>query len=299
MAREQIVIGGQYGLLTVLRQEGKREKSCLSYRCRCICGEEIVVSSRNLRSGRVKSCGVCGRVKFIPSGTRFGHLVVEEYVGTKKGKSVYLCQCDCGRKTEVTGVSLTRGATKSCGHCDLVSNAKEIEIGAKFGRLTVVARHGRVKGRVTWFCQCECGNQTIVTGTRLRSGTTRSCGCLAKENSKKHGLYGTKFYESLRSKIRRERERKLGNQWTLEMERLLRTMQPRCILCNASEDLTIDHVSPLARGYSLRPGNAVVLCRSCNSKKGRKSLSELSPSDACRINNAALQFLDMWEGQHN
>lgn len=29
-----------------------------------------------------------------------------------------------------------------------------------------------------WLCQCECGNTTIVQGGNLRSGNTKSCGCI-------------------------------------------------------------------------------------------------------------------------
>lgn len=32
-----------------------------------------------------------------------------------------------------------------------------------------------------WLCKCDCGNETIVRGNHLQSGTTKSCGCLHKE----------------------------------------------------------------------------------------------------------------------
>lgn len=39
-------------------------------------------------------------------------------------------------------------------------------------------------------CKCSCGNPilTIVTGSRLRNGETRSCGCLARELKRKRLL---------------------------------------------------------------------------------------------------------------
>ncbi|MGD7007637.1 hypothetical protein [Metabacillus sp. 84] len=49
------------------------------------------------------------------TGRRFGRLIVLNLVGSKKGKSVWTCQCDCGKEITVTGVSLTIGETKSCG----------------------------------------------------------------------------------------------------------------------------------------------------------------------------------------
>ena len=66
---------------------------------------------------------------------------------------------------------------------------KQIEdlTGQRFGRL--VAREpgppkflGKMrKKHTTWICDCDCGNEAIVTTKRLKSGATRSCGCLAKE----------------------------------------------------------------------------------------------------------------------
>jgi HNH endonuclease len=52
--------------------------------------------------------------------------------------------------------------------------------GKKFGRLLVLGEGPRVhKSPDTfWHCQCECGQSTITAGGRLRSGTTKSCGCI-------------------------------------------------------------------------------------------------------------------------
>lgn len=61
-------------------------------------------------------------------------------------------------------------------------------IGNRYGRLTVIARAGSkytgVKTRqkvACWLCACTCGNQTIVIAQNLKSGNTKSCGCLSKE----------------------------------------------------------------------------------------------------------------------
>lgn len=59
--------------------------------------------------------------------------------------------------------------------------------GKKYGRLTVLERDfSKGKKRTYWKCQCECGNQTIVDGVKLKNGSTKSCGCLNDENRKKH-----------------------------------------------------------------------------------------------------------------
>lgn len=49
--------------------------------------------------------------------------------------------------------------------------------GQKFAKLTVIERAGSDKwGCALWKCQCECGNLTIVRGSKLRRGETKSCG---------------------------------------------------------------------------------------------------------------------------
>lgn len=54
--------------------------------------------------------------------------------------------------------------------------ANQLE-GQKFGKLTVVSRSDNSKsGKTKWLCKCECGNETIVYGDKLKSGHTTSCG---------------------------------------------------------------------------------------------------------------------------
>ena len=82
-------------------------------------------------------------------------------------------------------------------------NLKIIDLtGLRFGRLTAVKHMGKDKsGKNTlWFCTCDCGGCTTTTTTKLRSGHTKSCGCLKLECGKatrfpqKHGLRSTRLY---------------------------------------------------------------------------------------------------------
>jgi hypothetical protein len=51
--------------------------------------------------------------------------------------------------------------------------------GQHFGWLTVLSRQGTDKGgNALWLCRCRCENEIVVAATSLRSGNTRSCGCL-------------------------------------------------------------------------------------------------------------------------
>lgn len=56
--------------------------------------------------------------------------------------------------------------------------------GQKIGRLTVIERCGSTKNnKALWLCKCECGGETKATTGDLRSGNTKSCGCLQKETT--------------------------------------------------------------------------------------------------------------------
>ena len=58
-------------------------------------------------------------------------------------------------------------------------------IGQKFGRHTVLSDTGKKCGYSTiWLCRCVCGQLAEVRGDHLRSGRTKSCGCLQKEIAK-------------------------------------------------------------------------------------------------------------------
>lgn len=56
----------------------------------------------------------------------------------------------------------------------------------RFGRLTVVERAENDKaGKPQWLCRCLCGQEVVVAGLSLRSGSTHSCGCLRREIMRK------------------------------------------------------------------------------------------------------------------
>src|SRR4030095_12707780 len=60
-------------------------------------------------------------------------------------------------------------------------------VGARYGRLVVAV----YEGRSFWRCLCDCGREATVKTDKLKSGHTRSCGCLhsdiVRERSMRHG----------------------------------------------------------------------------------------------------------------
>lgn len=78
--------------------------------------------------------------------------------------------------------------------------------GKKFGRLTVLYKVGSIRynkcTKTVWHCICDCTNEIDVVGELLRTGKTKSCGCLKKEiayntgkNNKKENKYDLATYQ--------------------------------------------------------------------------------------------------------
>lgn len=107
--------GQRFGMLVVLGYAGIQNRR-RSWRCRCDCGNECVVSGSSLNSGKRKSCG-CIRPPERRDlvGQRFGALLVTGFSGKRDGKRYWLCQCNCGNVTEVWQSNLISGHTRSCG----------------------------------------------------------------------------------------------------------------------------------------------------------------------------------------
>ena len=116
--------------------------------------------------------------KFIDeTGNKYGKLTVLKKSNNKtsSGCIKWLCQCDCGNITEVSGDVLRRGKTISCG-CYQKNKVLKNEIGNRYGKLTVLRQAASRNHRAYWVCQCDCGNLCEISGTNLRLGQT-SCGC--------------------------------------------------------------------------------------------------------------------------
>lgn len=101
----------------------------------------------------------------------------------------YKCKCDCGNETVVWSQNLKRNKIKSCGclkheHLDLT--------GKKFNKLTAIKIVRIDKNGAEWLCKCDCGNEIIVNGSRLKNGRIKSCGCFNPNRT--HGMKHTRLY---------------------------------------------------------------------------------------------------------
>lgn len=123
-----------------------------------------------------------GRAKDI-TGERFGRLTVIGRTHNIKNYTAWLCKCDCGNYKIVTTSGLKSGDYVSCGCKRKELNTPHDIKGKRFGRLTAIELSNKrsKSGEAYWRCKCDCGNITEVRKSKLSSGETKSCGCLARE----------------------------------------------------------------------------------------------------------------------
>lgn len=104
---------------------------------------------------------------------------------SKNPSSYWKCKCKCGKIISVKSNRLTtdnpREKATSCKECAFKN--KRIDLtGQRFGKWTVLENTNNKKGgHFLWKCKCDCGTIKLVDGQHLKSGTTKSCGCLCTE----------------------------------------------------------------------------------------------------------------------
>lgn len=121
------------------------------------------------------------------TGKQYGYLTVLGDSGerTSNGKTLWSCQCKCGKICLRQKDSLDRPSKKPKA-CSPQCQAGMF-IGNKFERLTIINIIVQPNQETLYECECECGNLIKTTGYRLKSGSTKSCGCFRKERMSELG----------------------------------------------------------------------------------------------------------------
>lgn len=145
--------------------------------------------------------------------------------------------------------------------------------GRRFGRLLAVSpTDERKNSKVVWLCRCDCGNEVLLSTTRLNTGNTKSCGCLKAEGTRtSHGGRHTdeyRIWRHMRSRCENKRhpafkdyggrDIKVCARW-MDFSAFFLDMGPR-----PSAKHSIDRIDN-SRGYE--PGN----CRWATSKEQNRN----------------------------
>lgn len=184
----KINAGDRFGKLVVLDKTDTYDLSDkVLYKCKCDCGEEVLVNNSGLSSPKRPSCGKCTTRNGIdlPYGETFGKLTFIKQYRDELGKPKYLWKCGCGADHVAPISSVMTGNTRSCGCLNKEIGVAETEAryaGKKYNSLTFV-RHawkwnGPGEGKnpiAVW--KCDCGNEKEALIGSVTSGKTTCCGC--------------------------------------------------------------------------------------------------------------------------
>ena len=114
-------IGKKFGILTCLEYSHSEKGKGHFCKFKCDCGNEKILILSRVKNGYTKSCGCLRKENLRKSifkdltGQKFNYLTVVSYEGSKNGKSMWKCICDCGNEVIVDSSSLKSGNTKACG----------------------------------------------------------------------------------------------------------------------------------------------------------------------------------------
>lgn len=235
------LIGKSFRNLTVIdiakNPKKPRKNSGLWWKCLCICGNEIIVTTYKLVAGRVGSCG-CQKNEMMSK--------ISEYMAI-----------------DLTGVI--------------------------FEYLTAIKKERRKKNGkyfVYWLCTCRCGKEIYVETSRLKNGTTTSCGCLRKKRmsaSKKKSFGESTFNNVYETYKRNAKKRNLC--FELDKITFKQITQKNCFYCNRSPnnvfkknyengDFTYNGIDRFDNnlGYTLE--NCVPCCANCNRAKYKNTYND-------------------------
>jgi len=135
-------------------------------------------------------------------------LVIRWWGKNKFRMNKWLCRCKCGKQSICLGQQLKNKRVQSCG-CKARERYRDMLedlTGKRFGSLTVLHRIKTNFSHPIWKCVCDCGEETNVAASNLRSHSIKSCGCYRKKRmstiaSKYHGASHPQYkFQTLRTK---------------------------------------------------------------------------------------------------
>lgn len=172
--------GNRFGKLVVLKRT-ENVGVLTAWECQCDCGNICVATTKRLRNGTKQSCG-CLSQKYPPIqiGDKINSLTVLNSIH-KNNRQYWLCECECGNKTEVSDCNLKSGQVKSCGCLRRTPSSRRLNLtGQKFGYLTALKFDEEKSSpeRTYWICKCNCSKETSILLENLTSKDRfPSCGC--------------------------------------------------------------------------------------------------------------------------
>ncbi len=160
----------------------------------------------------------------------------------------------------------------------------------KFNRLLCIERISNFEGRKQTFykCLCDCGNIAFIDSRKLKSETTKSCGCLRKNVMREQKWARGKYGEALENRMYHSYK---GNAkykniiFNLTKQEVLIFFQQNCFYCGTPPNKTItkknfygsftyNGIDRLNNDKGYIKENCVTCCSFCNYTKNATDFKE-------------------------
>lgn len=162
-----------------------------------------------------------------------------------------------------------------------MSSRTFLEIGARFERLLVIKfAFSDKRKRTCYLCRCDCGKEKIIPSICLKSGSTRSCGCLRNEKTKERQTLPNN--EAVKKRLMRNyrkgaNKRKIS--FNLSRDEFFSFLEKACFYCgnapsNDTEGFIYNGIDRLDNNSGYNMNNCVSCCYICNRKKCNFSKDE-------------------------
>jgi 5-methylcytosine-specific restriction endonuclease McrA len=200
--------------------------------------------------------------------TYYGKKIKVKNLSENSNKKVKVKCPNCGKIRETYYKSYIKSKTDMCQPCTVkTTQSKTLSPGSKYNMLTVIKPSSESGKSI---CLCDCGNKKEVDNYQMKSGKTKSCGCLKKENFKNakkvKGEHHGMWLGGSSSKRERLMQSKKYKDWR---DFVYRKYNYKCQKCGQKGyDLNCHHIKPYNQYEELATdkSNGTIFCESCHKK---------------------------------
>jgi len=167
-------------------------------------------------------------------------------------------------------------------------------VGKRFGKLFVESFAGiwvsstqKTKNN-QWKCICDCGNVSLVRSSKLKDGSTKSCGCAKYEKLKLPRTNPGQAGKVTLYLAYKTRSKRLGIEFSLSFDRFIEITQKDCLYCGRKPShiftpkgrdvIATKHgiyvyngIDKIDKSKGYTEGNCAPCCKHCNMAKSDMS----------------------------
>ncbi len=145
--------------------------------------------------------------------------------------------------------------------------------GLKFNRLLIKRIKRNTLGKVYFWCWCDCGNKKWIDYSNLKTGNTKSCGCMVLESRRARKQPDEEIRLSVITRYYRKNAKDRGIRWKLTRETARYVLSKPCTYCGhkGTPFIGIDRAD---NSQAYTEENCVPCCETCNRAKLKMTIHD-------------------------